>query len=187
MSTRSDAQLRMSCPGASDRDGSILAAIEALLFVAREPVDVDRIATALDWPVAEIEREVARLADLLHEDSRGIVVQRRENQVQLVTAPRFGSIVRRFLEIERDVRFSQAALETLAIIAFRQPVTRAEIETIRGVDCNGVLSTLTAREMIEVAGQRATIGNPHEYKTTDGFLRQFGIGSLDEFKNIVSD
>jgi segregation and condensation protein B len=100
--------------------------------------------------------------------------------VQLVTAPRFGALIERFLAVERKVRFSEAALETLAIIAYRQPITRAEIEAIRGVDCSGVLATLVAREMIEISGRRNSVGNPLLYATTDAFMRQFGIETLQQ-------
>lgn len=168
-------------------DADALAAIEALLFVASEPVEIEVLATALDWPPEEVEREVERLAELLREERRGLILTRHDRSVQLVSAPRFGPVIERFLEVERRVRFSEAALETLAIIAFRQPVTRAEVEAIRGVDCSGVLNTLIAREMIEVAGRRQTVGNPLEYRTTDAFLRQFGLTSLDDLHALVSD
>lgn len=180
MSVNSNHQARLS--GLTVDDADALAAIEALLFVASEPVEVGAIATALDWSVAEVERELESLAERMDRDRRGLVVQRHADRVQIVTAPRFGAIIERFLEVERRVRFSEAALETLAIVAFRQPVTRAEVEAIRGVDCSGVLSTLIAREMIEVSGRRTTIGNPLEYRTTDSFLRQFGVQSLGDLQ-----
>jgi segregation and condensation protein B len=177
MSGDSSHQSRL--PGLMADDADALAAIEALLFVAGEPVEIAVIAAALNWPTSEVERDIERLSEQMDENRRGTVIQRHGDRVQIVTAPRFGAVIEKFLEVERRVRFSEAALETLAIVAFRQPVTRAEVEAIRGVDCSGVLGTLVAREMIEVAGRRATIGNPLEYRTTDSFLRQFGIQTLD--------
>ena len=108
---------------------------------------------------------------------------RHEKTAQLSTAPRFGPLITRLLSVERTVRISEAALETLAIVAYRQPITRAEIEAVRGVDSSGVLSTLVARDLVRIRGRRATPGNPHEYTTTDEFLRHFGITSLDELPN----
>lgn len=164
----------------SDGGEEAQAALESLLFVASEPVEMATLAAALDWSPAEVEQQIEHLADSLKQDRRGITVQRNDDRVQLVSAPRFGPIVERFLAVERKARLSEAGLETLAILAFRQPVTRAEVEAIRGVDCSGVLSTLVARELIEVVGRRPTVGNPIEYGTTDAFLRQFGLASLEE-------
>ena len=157
-----------------------LSALEALLFVSGEPVAMTDIASALQWSPREVERQSERLAESLRRERRGVVLQRHDGFIQLVSAPRFGPIVERFLSVERKTRLSEAALETLAILAYRQPATRAEIEAVRGVDCSGVLTTLVAREMVEVVGRRAAIGNPLEYATTDTFLRQFGIATLDE-------
>lgn len=185
MSERATGQARL--PRLAVEDTDALAALEALLFVAGEPVEIEDLATALDWQVDEVEREVERLAERLRAERRGLVLTRQDRSVQLVSAPRFGPLIERFLAVERRVRFSEAALETLAIIAFRQPVTRAEVEAIRGVDCSGVLNTLVAREMIEVAGRRQAIGNPLEYRTTDAFLRQFGLSSLADLHALVGD
>ncbi|MEZ4520454.1 MAG: SMC-Scp complex subunit ScpB [Thermomicrobiales bacterium] len=161
-------------------DSEARAALESLLFVASDPVEISALAAALDWSTEEVTTEIERLSEALRHERRGIIVQRHGEQVQLVSAPRFGPIIERFLAVERKVRLSEAALETLAILAFRQPATRAEVEAIRGVDCSGVLSTLVAREMIEVVGRRPTVGNPIEYGTTDAFLRQFGLTSIAE-------
>jgi segregation and condensation protein B len=159
-------------------DAEARAALEALLFVASDPIEVSALSAALGWSAADVEEHLSRLADSLRHERRGIVLQRQNKRVQIVSAPRFGPIIERFLAVERRVRLSEAALETLAILAFRQPATRAEIEAIRGVDCSGVLTTLVAREMIEVVGRRQVIGNPLEYGTTDTFLRQFGLTAV---------
>ena len=96
----------------------------------------------------------------------------------MATAPRFAGYVRRFLRLERETRLSAAALEALAIVAYQQPVTRTEIEAIRGVDCAGVLATLHARSLVEAVGRLSTPGNPIQYGTTPEFLRHFGLRSL---------
>ena len=115
------------------------ALIEALLLVAPEPPTLGELARGAGVRVADVE---AALAALERAADRGWVVQRHRDTVQLATAPRFARRVRRFLGLERQTRLSPAALETLAIIAYRQPVTRAEVEAVRGVDCAGVLATL---------------------------------------------
>lgn len=161
-------------------DAEARAALEALLFVASEPIEIAALASALEWSTADVEVHLEHLAEALRRERRGIMLQLQDNRAQIVTAPRFGPIIERFLSVERRVRLSEAALETLAILAFRQPATRAEVEAIRGVDCSGVLATLVAREMVEVVGRRQAVGNPLEYGTTDVFLRQFGLTSIEE-------
>lgn len=163
-----------------DIDAERSAAVEALLFARGEPEDAGVLASALGWSLAEVNRALDELERDLRTARRGIMLQRDGQQVQLVTAPRFGALVERMLRIERTVRLSPAALETLAIIAYRQPVTRPEIEAVRGVDCSGVLANLVARELIEVVGTRNALGNPREFGTTAAFLSFFGLSSLED-------
>ena len=177
---RTDEPRQTALDGLATDGDEGLSALEALIFVTGDSVELRDIASALQWSLKDVERQVERLTESLQRERRGIILQRHGNSVQLVSAPRFGPLVERFLSVERKTRLSEAALETLAILAYRQPATRAEVEAIRGVDCSGVLATLVAREMVEVIGRRAVIGNPLEYATTDVFLRQFGIASLDE-------
>lgn len=165
-------------------DEEALALLEALLLAAGEAVTLATLADALGWTTSQVRRHLEDLERDLDSRRRGMTLQWHHDTVQLASAPRFGAIVERFLAIERTVRLSEAALETLAIIAYRQPVTRAEIEELRGVDSSGVLGTLVTRDLIEVAGQRATLGNPNEYRTTSSFLEQFGLTSLDELPEI---
>lgn len=154
-----------------------LALVEALLLAAVEPPTVEDLAQGAGLTPAEIE---ATLTELELQEERGWVIQRHGRTVQLATAPRFAAYVRRFLKLEREARLSPAALETLAIVAYQQPVTRAEIEGIRGVDCAGVLATLHARGLIEAVGRLPTPGHPIQYGTTPDFLRHFGLRSLAE-------
>jgi segregation and condensation protein B len=164
--------------------GERAAALEALLFASAEPEELTTLAAALGWPPAEVRAGLAELETMLRDSERGLMLQRDAGRVQLVTAPRFGGAVARLLGMERTTRLSSAALETLALVAYRQPLTRAEIEVVRGVDSSGVLATLVARELVEAAGRRPTPGNPVEYVTTATFLRMFGLASLEELPEL---
>ncbi len=156
------------------------AAIEALLFASGSAEDVPTLAAALGWSQSDVKRGLDVLDAQLRDGSRGVLLQRDGDGVQLVSAPRFGQPIARLLGMERTTKLSSAALETLALVAYRQPVTRSEIEAIRGVDSSGVLATLVARELVELRGRRSTPGNPVDYGTTPGFLQFFGLTSLDE-------
>jgi segregation and condensation protein B len=151
------------------------ALLEALLLVSPEPADLRDLAAVAGVGVSAVEDALSRLND---DPSRGWVVIRHQGTAHISSAPRFAPYVRRFLGLDREARLSGAALETLALIAYRQPVTRAEIEALRGVDCSGVLATLYARGLIEIAGRLPTVGNPHQYVTSLEFLKQFGLRSL---------
>lgn len=157
-------------------DYSIL--IEALLFVADGPVSIERLAQALDTSPAVVESALGALAASLSQ--RGLRVQRRGREVQLVTVPAAAQAIERFLGIEDPGRLSAAALETLAIVAYRQPITRAAIEQLRGVNCEHVLRSLVARGLVEEVGRQETAGRPVLYGTGFGFLRYFGLSALDE-------
>lgn len=156
------------------------AAVEALLFASGEAEDIATLAAALGWSKRAVADAVDELERALTAGERGVALQRDGDRIQLVTAPRYARPVERLLGIERRSRLSSAALETLAIVAYRQPVTRAEIEAVRGVDSSGVLATLVARELVEAIGRRASPGNPAEYVTTAEFLQFFGLTSLDD-------
>jgi segregation and condensation protein B len=156
-------------------DDELPALLEALLLVSPEPAELRDLAEAAGVSVTAVEEALATLND---DPSRGWVVIQHRGTAHISSAPRFAPYVRRFLRLDREARLSSAALETLALIAYRQPVTRAEIESLRGVDCSGVLATLYGRELIEVAGKLPTVGNPHQYVTSLEFLKQFGLRSL---------
>jgi segregation and condensation protein B len=155
----------------------LVALIEALLLVAAEPTTVADLASGAAVAADEVERALSVLEQA---PERGWVVQRHLGRVQLATAPRFAEQVRRFLGLDRETRLSPAALETLAIIAYQQPVSRAEIDAVRGVDSSGVLAKLHDRGLIDTVGRRSTAGAPYEYGVTASFLRHFGLRSLDE-------
>jgi segregation and condensation protein B len=156
------------------------AVLEALLFASGQAEDVATLAAALGWSRRDVQAGLHRLEEALRSTGRGVMLQRDGDRVQMVTDPRFGQPVARLLGMERTAKLSSAALETLALVAYRQPVTRSEIEAVRGVDSSGVLATLVARELIEARGRRGTPGNPVEYGTTTVFLQFFGLTSLEE-------
>ncbi len=170
-------QPRMTPP----REGSILTPdrlIESLLFVAGEPVAVGQLAAVLELSEEVVGAALDELARMCAE--RGIRLQRHGDHVQLVSAPEAAAVIRRFLGLQSTTRLSIAALEVLAIIAYRQPVTRAQVEAIRGVDSSSIIRALLARELIVEAGRLESVGRPILYATTTTFLQQFGLSSLQD-------
>jgi segregation and condensation protein B len=156
--------------------------VESLLFVASEPVPITQIAEALEVKVAEIEEALVDLnAEIV---ARGVRVQRKGEKVQLTTQPECAPYVEKFLGLDLTTRLSKPALETLAIIAYQQPVTRAQIEHVRGVNCDGVLSTLLNRGLIEEVGRLETAGRPIQYGTTFAFLQHFGLRGLEDMPSL---
>jgi segregation and condensation protein B len=153
----------------------LAALVECLLLVATEPPGIEDLAEAANVEPPQVE---AAIAHLQQQTGRGWIIQRHAGRLHLATAPRFAPQIRQFLGLDREAKLSPAALETLAMIAYQQPVTRAELEAMRGVDCSGVLSTLHGRGLIEGSGRRPTVGNPIEYATTAEFLKHFGLTSL---------
>jgi segregation and condensation protein B len=157
---------------------SLEAAVEALLFVADSPVSAGRLAEALQVAPGQVERALDDLEATYAE--RGLRLQRAGSRVQLITAPEIAPFIECFLGLEVRTRLSQAALETLAIIAYRQPITRPEIEAIRGVGSDSVLRTLVSLGLIDEVGRAPTVGHPILYGTTFEFLQHFGLRSLEE-------
>ncbi len=149
--------------------------LEALLLVSPEPATIHDLARAAGVPAHAVEHALDHMNTA---EESGWTVVRHNGAAHLSTAPRWAEHVRHFLRIERESRLSGAAMETLTLIAYRQPVTRAEIDALRGVDSSGVLATLHARGLIEIAGRLPTVGNPIQYATTLAFLQQFGLASL---------
>lgn len=156
-------------------DHELGALVEALLLVSPEPPTIEELSAGAEVPREEIDRALAWLEQ---QDDRGWIVQRHGRRIHLATAPRFADKIRLFLGLDREARLSSASLETLALVAYQQPVTRAEIEAVRGVDSSGVLAKLHARGLIEPVARLATVGNPIQYGTTAEFLNHFGLRSL---------
>lgn len=156
------------------------AALESILFVADQPVEVIQLRHVLDVPAETVEDLLTLLA---HDYAdRGIRIARLKDSVRMVTAPESAAHIQAFLGLEQTVRLSTAALEALAIVAFKQPVTRGQVEAIRGVNSDGVLNTLEARGLIEELGQQEGPGHPLLYGTTMAFLQHFGLTSLEELR-----
>ena len=154
--------------------------IEAILFVAGEPVCVEDLAHALDLTVGELSAALDQLRDEYDLDARGVRLARFGDSVQLTTRAEYAPYIERLLQPVQKQSLSQAAMETLSIIAYRQPVTKAEIEAVRGVKCDYSVSSLLHKELICEMGRRESLGRPILYGTTTKFLQHFGIESLNE-------
>ena len=152
--------------------------LEALLFVADGPAAVEDLAQAMQCDVQTVEEAITTLAAALAQ--RGLSIARSGSAVQMVTSPDASAAIERFLGAGGHTRLSPAALETLALIAYRQPITRAQIEAIRGVNSDGVLRTLLARSLIQPTGRLEQAGRPILFGTTFEFLQYLGLRSLDE-------
>jgi len=153
--------------------------IEGLLFVSPGLVSIYHLAKTLDTTEGEIETGLSDLEAHYKEGNHGLRLMRIKSRVQLTTAPEISKIVESFLELETTSTLSQAALETLAIIAYKQPVTRPEIDVIRGVNSDGVMRTLLSKGLIEELGRAESPGRPIFYGTSPEFLQYFGLESLD--------
>jgi segregation and condensation protein B len=151
------------------------AVLESLLFVAQGPVDMGVLARVLRIETGQVEETLVSLAAACRD--RGIRVQRDGRYVQMVTDPEAAPYVERLLGMDHEQRLSHAALEALAIIAYRQPITRAAIDAIRGVNSDRAVATLIARGLVEEAGRAATPGHPTLLATTVRFLEHFGLES----------
>jgi segregation and condensation protein B len=152
--------------------------LEALLFVAAEPVATAQLATALDVAPSVVERGLNELDASLQ--SRGLRLQRHAGRVQLTTAPQLAELIERFLGLEATSHLSRAALETLAIIAYQQPVTRPQIDAIRGVNSDSMMKSLLSKNLILESGRADGPGRPILYSTTPEFLQHFGLNSILE-------
>lgn len=162
------------------QEGNLAGRIEAILFVAGNAVRVEDLARALDTPVARIEEALLQLRDEYDFAQRGFCLKRFGHQVQLATRALYSADVVRLLQPVQKQSLSQAAMETLAVVAYRQPVTRAEVEQIRGVKCDYSLQSLMNKELIAEVGRKEALGRPILYGTTENFLDHFGLSSLTE-------
>lgn len=155
------------------------SAIEAILFACGDPVSADKLAEALDIDRATVVKLADSLMERLESNDSGVCIMKMEDKYQMCSKPQFAEPIRKIMDIRRNVPLSPAAMEVLAIVAYNQPVTKAFVEQIRGVDCSGVLSSLTAKALIEEKGRLELPGRPLLYGTTSNFLRCFGITSVD--------
>jgi segregation and condensation protein B len=159
------------------------ATIEAILFASGDALKAERIAAAIGLTLDEVFEAAERLGDSLAFEKRGIRLVRTDDSLQLITAQEYYEEVRRVLEVRRPPKLSPAALEVLAIVAFGQPVTRAQIDMIRGIDSGYTVGMLAERGLIEQTGRLEDMpGRPPTYGTTDVFLKSAGVTSLAELK-----
>ena len=160
-------------------EGNEKGRIEAILFVAGEAVEIRELARALDQSEKQIRKTLSELESEYDFNQRGFMIKRFGDKVQLATRPLYAEDVVRLLQPVQRQSLSQAAMETLAVVAYRQPVTRAEVEQIRGVKCDYSLQSLTAKGLIQEVGRKETIGRPILFGTTDEFLSRFGLENLE--------
>ena len=156
------------------------AAIEAILFASGDSVEAARLAQALEIPVKDaISAADALMADYQAAD-RGITIIKLDSAYQMVSGKEYAPQIRTVMDLRRNTPLSQAALEVLAVVAYNQPVTKAFVEQVRGVDCSGVIGSLTMKELVEEKGRLELPGRPLLYGTTENFLRCFNLQSLDD-------
>ena len=160
--------------------GVIDSIVESILFVSGDPVSIDRIAAVLGVDTFDVEAAAIRLRDNYSYERRGIRLIKLDNTIQLCSSPEYADYIRLVLETRKPPQLSQPALEVLTIVAYFQPVTRAYIEQIRGVDSSYTVSLLNERGLIEPSGRLSVPGRPILFKTTPAFLRTFGMESLDD-------
>lgn len=158
----------------------ILPAVEALLFSSSRPVKEKELAEILDAAPRAVAEALQALARRSEGENRGVRLEKVAGGWRYVTRPEFDSLLRKFHEVSERSRLSLAALETLAIIAYRQPITLPEIQDIRGVNSASVLQTLFQKKLITTAGKKPVVGTPFLYRTTQDFLVRFGLNDLSE-------
>ncbi|WP_206051892.1 SMC-Scp complex subunit ScpB [Nocardioides ferulae] len=159
-------------------------ALEAVLMVADQPLDVATLATAVGHPVSDVDAALSDLAEEYTAQGRGFELRNVAGGWRYYTREEYAAVVEGFVLEGQQARLTQAALETLAVVAYKQPVSRARVSAIRGVNVDGVIRTLLARGLVEEAGHDADTG-AHLYRTTGYFLERIGIGSLEELPELA--
>lgn len=159
-------------------------ALEAVLMVSDQPLDATSLASAVGWPVAEVEAALMRLSDGYSAQGRGFDLRAVAGGWRFYTREEYSEVVESFVLEGQQARLTQAALETLAVVAYKQPVSRARVSAIRGVNVDGVMRTLLARGLVETSGADESSG-AHLYRTTSYFLERIGIASLDELPELA--
>ncbi len=157
----------------------IFGAIEAILFASGSPVEIDRIVRALELDTATVTACIDELIKEYSLPTKGVRIIRLNKSVQMTTDKQYGNIVRKIMDMKKNTPLSQAAMEVLAVVAYNQPVTKAFVEQVRGVDCSGVIGSLCQKGLIEEKGRLELPGRPLLYGTTEHFLRCFSIENLE--------
>ena len=167
-----------------NNDNQIRRITEALLFVQNQPIQIKTIAKIINTSVKNMEKIIEEISVSL--DDHGIKIQSGPSGIQLITIPEANEIIKTAYKLESEKPLTKATLETLAIVAYKQPVTRAEIEKVRGVSCDGHLANLRRRGLIEVTGRAEKIGRPLLFSTTQNFLSYFGLENANQLPNFAS-
>ena len=163
---------------------TIKSALESLMFVWGQPLNVKDAAEMFNVPWREIYDHMKELQEEYEEQGRGIRIREIDKSFQFCTAPENGEYIERFCTPTKEKKLSQSALEVLAIIAYKQPVTRSELEAIRGINCERVVEGLVKKELVEEKGRSTGIGRPILYGTTKLFLEKFGFETLKDLPEI---
>ena len=163
---------------------TICSALEAILFAAGEPVEVNRISLILNISEQDVLQAADELSAVFAEEGHSICLVRMEGKLQLCSSPAYASVVGKILEQRKPPMLSPASLETLAVVAYYQPVTAAYISRVRGVDSSSVVNNLVEKGLVEEAGRLDVPGRPIVYRTTPVFLRSFGLSSVAELPPI---
>lgn len=166
---------------------NIKSAIEAILFANGDSVPVTRVAEALGIKVSDAKNILKELVQEYESRGGGIMIVRLDDSYQMLTRDEYAPQIRAVMDLRRNTPLSQAAMEVLAVVAYNQPVTKAFVEQVRGVDCSGVIGSLTQKDLIEEKGRLELPGRPLIYGTTENFLRCFGISELSELPAIPED
>lgn len=165
-------------------DDELLAAIEAILFTMGEAVEVGAIAKALDVSAAKVRKMIARLKKRYEASSRGIMLQEFDDAVQMSTKPEQYENLIRIAKVPKKMTLSDSVIETLSIIAYKQPITKVEVEGIRGVSCDYAINKLLEYDLIKELGRKDAPGRPILFGTTEQFLRSFGVRNLAELPSL---
>ena len=160
--------------------------VEAIIFAAGEPIELSKIAETLEIEEALVKHCVERVRERYARDKSPFDIALLEGAAQMCTLPEYGECIRQALTLRRSAPLSQAALEVLAIIAYNQPVTRAFVEQVRGVDCSSIVRSLVEKALVEEAGRLQIPGKPISYRTTGVFLRSFGLTGLEGLPDLPS-
>ena len=165
----------------------IKCAVEAILFASGTPVTLETISNATEQKPKQAKLIIEELIKEYNHTPHGIGIIKLEDSYQMCSKKEYGEYIRRVMDIKRNTPLSQASMEVLAVIAYNQPVTKAFIEQVRGVDCSGVIGSLTTKGLIEEKGRLELPGRPLLYGTTDNFLRCFQLESLDDLPTLPQE
>ncbi len=182
--TEAPAQAARPRSGLDASEEEVAATVEAMLFASDAPLPASRIASVAELPASRVKKAVTALNDRYGEVGNSFRIEEIAGGYQMLTLPEYNDVLSRLFTARKDSRLSQPAMETLAIIAYRQPILRADIEAIRGVACGEVLRGLLEKNLIKIVGRAEVIGRPMLYGTTKAFLEVFGLANLDDLPRV---